>query len=110
LLNQFGQVVAAGEAVSVAAGVLEAGATLAVAVMSGASLVAAVLARRRLSTEVVFAERRVSMAAAFTEHRLSGAHTLVAEVLAVLDLDSIMAVPACQQCGQMDSLAQSIGP
>jgi hypothetical protein len=90
LLNQHGQVLA--EAVAAA--------TLAVAAVSGALLVAA-LAPRQPSTVV-----------AFEEHQLSGVHTLAAEVLAdqVPHLDSIMVVLACLPCDRRDSLAQPLGP
>ena len=79
-----------------------AAATLAVAAVSGALLVAA-LARRRLSTGEAFEEHRPSAAAA---------HTSPAEVLAdqVSHLDSIMVVIACLPCGRRDSLAQSLRP
>jgi hypothetical protein len=81
-----------------------------VAVVSGASLVAA-LALRQSSTVAVFAPRRHSKVGAFEQHQLSGGHTLPAETLAdqAPHLDSIMAVLACLLYGQMDSLAQLIG-
>ena len=79
-----------------------AAATLAVAAVSGALLVAA-LARRRLSTGEAFEEHRPSAAAA---------HTSPAEVLAdqVSHLDSIMVVIGWLACGRRDSLAQSLRP
>jgi hypothetical protein len=73
--------------------------TLAVAAVSVALLVEALAPRQLLMT--VFGRRR-----------LSGARTLAAQASAdqVSHLDSIMVVLGWLPCGQMDSLAQSVGP
>jgi hypothetical protein len=90
LPNQHGQVLAE----------VVAAATLAVAAVSAALLVAAL------------APRQPSTVAALELHRLSAVHTLPAEVLAdqVSHLDSIMVVIACLPCGRRDSPAQSVRP
>ena len=69
--------------------------TLAVAAVSVALLVEALAPRQLLM-------------AAFGRRRLSGARTLAADQ--VSHLDSIMVVLEWLPCGQMDSLAQSVGP
>jgi hypothetical protein len=90
LPNQHGQVLAE----------VVAAATLAVAAVSAALLVAAL------------APRQPSTVAALELHRLSAVHTLPAEVLAdqVSHLDSIMVVLGWLPCGRRDSLAQSLRP
>lgn len=101
LLNQHGQVPGDKAVVLVA-----------VAISAVAGVSGAVLVPRQPFTVAGFEGHQPFAVAVLADHRLSGALTLAVEVLAdqVSHLDSIMVVVVCLRCGQMDSLAQPVGP